>query len=121
MAARFPAFDYDHAAKSWRGPLQPRDQSPVYRLKVTYRVPKDPVIWVISPVPEPNAPHRYRDGSLCLHHPHDGDWDPALFVAETIMPWTAEWLFYYEAWLVDPERRWFGPEAPHSTAKRRHR
>lgn len=44
-----------------------------------------------------------------------------MFLAQTIVPWAAEWLFYYEVWLEDPEDRWFGPEAPHSDKKERPR
>jgi hypothetical protein len=40
-----------------------------------------------------------------------------MFLAETIVPWTAEWLFFYEVWMEDPEGRWLGLEAPHDDKK----
>lgn len=35
-----------------------------------------------------------------------------MLLAESVLPWTAEWLFYYEMWHVTGE--WGGPEAPHA-------
>ncbi len=118
MAVTFPSFRYDARRKTWRGCLKPTDDSPAYRVKLTYRLPRSPQVWVTRPVLHPDAPHRYQDGSLCLYYPRDGDWHAGRFIAETIVPWAAEWLFYYEAWLLDPERRWLGSEAPHGPLKR---
>jgi hypothetical protein len=39
--------------------------------------------------------------SLCLYDPRTKDWKPSRSIAETIIPWTAEWLFFYEGWLID--------------------
>lgn len=117
LARRFPEFRFERAAMSWYGHLQPADDSARYRIKLTYRPPNSPKVWVRDPALHPKARHRYDDDSLCLYDPRVGEWHPGLFLSETIVPWTAEWLFYYEAWLVDPERRWFGPEAPHGRVK----
>lgn len=50
-----------------------------------------------SPIPHiyPNrhAPNRPR---LCLHKPCE--WSPSLYIADTIVPWTVEWLAAYEGW-----------------------
>jgi hypothetical protein len=121
MRQRFPDFRFEHKTMSWYGSLQPSDESPDYRIKITYRVPRNPQVWVLRPSIDPRAKHRYNDGSLCLHYPPDGDWHPGYFIANTIVPWTAEWLCYYEAWQVDPEQRWFGREAPHPLNPRRKR
>ncbi len=118
MWSAFPGFEYDRRGNAWYGSLQPTDASPEYRVKLAYRPGRVPRVWVTRPDIHPDAPHRYSDGSLCLYHPDDGDWHPGLFLADTIAAWAAEWLFYYEVWLVDPQRRWFGPEAPHGRGKR---
>ena len=119
MRQLFPGFAFEPRGALWRGTLQPTSISPVYTVAVAYRPPRSPVVRVTRPTIDPAAPHRYRDGSLCLHAPADLDWHPGRFVAETIIPWTAEWLLYYEAWLADPDRRWFGPEAPHGRFARK--
>jgi hypothetical protein len=71
---------------------------------------------VISPAIQSSAQHRFRDGSLCLYYPKDGSWHDRLYIAATIIPWTAEWLFYYEYWMKFGN--WLGPEAPHETEKK---
>ncbi len=118
MQRQFPDFEFRHKGMSWYGSLQPTDESPRYRIKVTYRLPNSPQVWVLQPAIAADAKHRYRNQSLCLHYPRDGDWQPGFFLADTILPWTAEWLYYYELWQIDPEHRWLGPEASHSPRKR---
>lgn len=121
MRQQFPGFRYDRRALAWYGELQPTTDSPRYRLRVGYFPGDQPRVRVLAPalVPEARALHRYQDGSLCLYHPEDGDWTSTSYVADTIIPWAAEWLLYYECWLADPERRWLGPEAPHGDADRK--
>jgi hypothetical protein len=46
----------------------------------------------------------YREGTLCLHLP--GEWKPSMFVADSTLTWTAEWLFNYEVWKATGE--WHG-------------
>jgi hypothetical protein len=41
-------------------------------------------------------PHTFYDGSICLHL-HE-EWTPAMFVADTIIPWLSLWLYHYEVW-----------------------
>ena len=122
MRQLFPRFVYK-AGKipAWYGTLRPDPGSFEYRLKLEYRPGQPPKVWVLSPVVHPGAPHRYQDRSLCLYYPRYGEWHPGMFLAETIVPWAAEWLFFYEVWLEDPEGRWFGPEAPHDKKKERYR
>ncbi|MCV9940422.1 hypothetical protein OIU35_29075 [Boseaceae bacterium BT-24-1] len=52
------------------------------------------------------APHIYLDvedparSCLCLYDYRDDEWGPHRAIAETIIPWASEWLFFYEAWLA---------------------
>jgi hypothetical protein len=119
MRQLFPQFAYKAGQNVWHGRLQPAEDSPAYRVKLEYKPGKVPKVWVLSPEVHPEAPHRYSDLSLCLYYPRYEEWHPGLFLAETIVPWAAEWLLYYEVWLEDPLGRWFGPEAPHDGKKRR--
>jgi hypothetical protein len=50
----------------------------------------------------------YSDQSLCLYA--DGGWDTTLFLVDTIVPWTSEWLAHYELWAIDGT--WYGDEPP---------
>lgn len=114
MRSCFPQFQFTRrkgSAAIWVGTLQPRDQSPLYKVKVVYSPPKDPRIWVLSPVLKDTVPHRYRNKSLCLYYPKDYSWTEDHYIAATIIPWTAEWLLLYEVW--DKTGTWYGPEAPH--------
>ena len=48
-------------------------------------------------------PHLYdHDGPgslLCLWWPKNCEWDPRHKLVDSYIPWTAEWLWYYEEWL----------------------
>jgi hypothetical protein len=66
-------------------------------------------------------PHVYRhDGRgvlLCLWWPKRREWMPQLKLAETFIPWTEEWLWYFEDWLNT--RVWAGGgEHPEPSRKR---
>ena len=94
----------------WQGDLQPTETSPQYHISIQYELSGRCSVYVLDPIIKSNAPHRYSNHSLCLYYPKDKN-SLEQGVARTIVPWTAEWLLYYEAWLVTGQ--WFGPEAPH--------
>ena len=52
--------------------------------------------------------HIYDDDKnrLCLFLPNSGEWDGARMLADTVIPWVSEWLFYYEIWLAT--EKWCG-------------
>lgn len=97
----------------WRGTLRPTEDSPAYEVRVTYERRRVPRVFVRSPRLRPGAPHLYDDGSLCLYWPVEWRWSDQAQLADTILPWTALWLFYYELWVVTGE--WLGPSSPHNT------
>lgn len=45
-----------------------------------------------------SLPHVYSDGTLCLHL--SGEWNEKMYLVDSIVPWTAEWLANYEIWLA---------------------
>ncbi len=66
-------------------------------------------------------PHVYPHGGvgtkLCLWWPKRREWNPQMALAETYLAWTAEWLWYFEDWLINGE--WSGGgEHPTPRAKR---
>ena len=113
---RFPQFNYSRVNNSWTGKLKPTTSSPEYLVKVVYKPDNIPKVFVLKPKIHPDAPHIYKEnGSLCLYYPPDGSWNGQKLIGNTIIPWTAEWLYYYEIWLVT--RQWYGHEAPHGISK----
>lgn len=108
---RFPGFSYQRISGEaiWRGKLQPRELSAVYELEVRYRLGKNPQVRVLSPPLVQKPPHVYPDGTLCLYWPKEWVWRGTCFIAETILPWAALWLYYYELWL--DTGRWLGPSS----------
>ena len=100
--------------------LKPTENSQSYKLRISTRV--DSTIVNIFPV-EPfigreingkKVPHMYSDGSLCLYYPDYDEWKYSDSWAETLIPWTSLWLYYYEIWLMTGE--WLGGGV-HETSK----
>lgn len=85
----------------WEGQIQPTSHSEDYLVRINYKPPKPPEITVVSPPLEPpegvRLPHVYPHERLCLCYPEQ--WKPEMRIDTTIVPWAAEWLFYYELWL----------------------
>lgn len=86
----------------WHHLLKPGEICQAYQVSMEYRLTSSPSVFVIAPkLQERNGeqpPHLYRDGSLCLYYPKAQEWRPHMFLSDTIVPWAAEWLFYYEVW-----------------------
>lgn len=92
--------------------LKPTDFSISYRVKLIARVGYERVeIFVEDPkittyINGQKVPHLYSNGSLCLHYPKNHEWSYTDSWAETLIPWTSLWLFYYEIWKDTGE--WLG-------------
>jgi len=52
--------------------------------------------------------HRHKGSGthLCLWFPKKVEWQPQMKLTDTYIPWTAEWLTYFEDWLIT--RDWAG-------------
>jgi hypothetical protein len=106
----------------WHGVLQPTPFSSVYRVRIQYRHRHRPRVAILEPALDPGEhvrlPHVYNEDDLCLYTA--GEWNSSMALATTIVPWSAEWLFYYEAWRVTG--LWHGggetyaPKTPDDTA-----
>lgn len=94
----------------WKGLLTPTVLSKIYTVQVCYKLSKSPEVSVIDPNLETrngeNPPHLYSGDRLCLYLPQTNEWDKNMLLADTIIPWTSEWLFHYEVWLATGE--WCG-------------
>ncbi len=85
------------------GDFRPTDRSVDYHVRIEYEINESPRVWVLSPKLEPREQgggikHMYPGNRLCLYMPHSGEWAADKWLARTIIPWTAEWLFHYEIW-----------------------
>lgn len=110
----FPAFQcrLNHGVLECKGEIRPTDQSDAYTVRVRYTEWGIPEVRVLKPeiVPNPEI-HMYRNGNLCLYHPPTQPWTGMRNLHETIFPWVAEWLIFYELFLI--EGKWLGPEVQH--------
>lgn len=43
---------------------------------------------------------------LCLFYPKRKEWQRYMYIADTIVPWAIEWIYYYEMWRITGE--WYG-------------
>lgn len=85
----------------WCGELTPSPLSETYLVSmVAESGDLLPDMFVLSPALEADdqgrLPHVWSDGALCLSR--SGEWRRDFFFIDTIVPWTAEWLFHYEIW-----------------------
>lgn len=94
----------------WTGMIRPTPCSRDYKVVIVYRQGRYPHVTVVDPPLEPSPgdslPHTYRDGSLCLHL--KSEWDSSMPIADTIVPWAAEWLAHYEIWKI--RGCWYGDD-----------
>jgi hypothetical protein len=71
--------------------------------------------WVIGDglqrLDDPDFPHRYeicekeKMVRMCLYLPGTGEWSRNKVIANAVVPWAIEWLFFYEIWLSTGEWR----------------
>lgn len=118
MAEFYPQFRYQVNRSNgviWNGRLSPTRDSPDYAIRIVHNPDRIPRVYVESPRLLPGAPHIYRDGCLCLYWPVEWRWTPQESLADTMVPWTALWLYYYEIWQITGQ--WYGPSSPHGPSK----
>lgn len=107
IRSRFPAFRCVRSTRTQRvvvGPIQPSPINDRYEVEVRFGLGIIPEVHVLNPVPVPRPgatklPHVYAGNALCLYTFENGDYSYTHdYVADTIIPWTAEWLAHYEIW-----------------------
>ena len=88
---------------TWKYSLRPTPASCSYEVRLEARPYMQAEIFVMSPALQTDAqgrlPHVYDNGALCLNRA--GEWREGQLFIDTCVPWTLEWLFFYELWLVD--------------------
>lgn len=93
----------------WDGSIRPIRGAPTYTIQIRYRVGRLPQVFVLHPPLADNAPHLWSDRSLCLYWHAEWEWRSDRLLALSIVPWTADWLGYYELW--KDTGRWLGPSS----------
>lgn len=113
----FPCFrcSFKNRHLSCLGKITPSEGCAAYSVRIDYAVGGLPEVRILWPkIPVNRAIHMYRNGTLCLYYPPETPWKFTSNIHETIIPWTAEWLVFYELFLLKPV--WLGKEAPHRLA-----
>lgn len=95
----------------WVLGITPTPNSITYKVKIEYTLGQNPNIFVISPkrlkkyADTSSLQHVYdeEEQQICLFRPGIGEWQPYKFIAKTIVPWAAEWLAFYEIWVLTGE------------------
>lgn len=103
-----------HSTLTWEGTIRPTPLSRFYRVTVTYKIGKRPLVSVpgdeLPGWDRPDLPHHFtidrknKTVNICLHMGHE--FNDAMLISECIIPWAVEWLYYYEIWLATGE--WCG-------------
>ena len=90
----------------WQGKLKPSTFSREYLVRIDYTEGHFPTTRVLQPAlrelaGDRKVPHTFRDVGtpLCLFYAPAREWNASMLIARTIVPWTCEWLFHFEAWL----------------------
>ena len=98
------------------GKIRPDVDAPDYHIQIRHAV--FPEVRILHPKIEPNSEiHMYRDETLCLYFPEDYEWDDISSIHDTVIPWTAEWLVFYELYLLTG--KWKGRKAPHKLPEKK--
>lgn len=95
---------------AWRYTASPSPLSRDYAVRIDFRQGGRPEIFVETPDLQALAdgrriPHLYQQAPprLCLYLPGTRQWESWMRLDQTIVPWTAVWLFYFEEWLASDE------------------
>lgn len=94
----------------WTWHAAPSTLSRIYTLRVVFKEGGHPKVFVDQPdlvalAESRKIPHVYSESpvQLCLYLPASDEWHGGLLIANTIVPWAALWLYFFEEWLVSDE------------------
>jgi len=108
---------------TWEGMLKSSPLGDEYKIKLVYENGQSPKVFVLEPQPlklaegKTRLPHVYdhQKQRLCLYYPDGREWNSSKPIAQTIMIWTMEWLYFYELWLITG--KWLGGGTNHGISK----
>jgi hypothetical protein len=112
---------------AWTYETTPSALSRSYRI----RIEMDHDLWPDVFVEDPDLgelaggrslPHIYPNPTrLCLYLPGTTEWQPWMRLDQTVVPWTALWLFYFEDRLASDEWKGGGQHPPETSRPGRRR
>lgn len=98
----------------WYGKIRPTAFSKEYTVSIQYKLGNSPRVWVsgdeLEKLDAKDFPHKYyidvkaKKVRICLYR--YSEFNACKLLADTIIPWTVEWLYFYEIWLATGE--WLG-------------
>lgn len=107
----------------WKQRVRPSELSRTYDITVKYNgVTPEVYLYNQSIMTKKNEyiPHCYRRYynnendeyvKLCLYYPKNQEWSRDMLLSETIIPWTIDWLYFYEIWRITG--KWLGGGVTH--------
>jgi len=117
MQGRWPDFrltNGGNASISWVGPLRGFQQPYSIWVIWSFRTLGTPYVRLIDPPLKPREGARYEAiphlmycedkpelSALCLFDPDGHEWEPTMLIADTTIPWAADWIKHYEFWHYD--------------------
>ena len=116
----------------WQYDVSPSPLSRIYGARIEFVQDNVPSVYIDKPdlallAAHRDLPHVYeqKPPRLCLYLPRTYEWQSWMRLDQTIVPWTALWLFYFEEWLSSNEWKGEGEhpmERPerHKPSKRAH-
>ena len=95
---------------TWTWQVAPSALGRIYALHVKFKEGGRPKVFVDQPdlvalAEGRKLPHVYSGSPthLCLCLPSSGEWHGGLLIANTLVPWAALWLYFFEEWLVSDD------------------
>jgi hypothetical protein len=110
LQERFPgaSVNIKNGQLRWLDGIRPTPMSRNYLVEITWDGISRPKTFVRDPKLEPppgkNLQHVYTPDEICLFMPYE--WKSTMLIADTIIPWTHEWLFQYELFRLKGD--WYG-------------
>lgn len=121
LANRYPDSEVAITRRElvWCGVLTPTEYSKSYEVVISHGLRRAPIVYVARPrfeiVPGRQLPHVFTLNTLCLHT-LGRSWIAGRLLADTLVPWASEWLFFYEVWLATAGE-WLGEGVHPSTPR----
>jgi hypothetical protein len=98
---------FDQKSLTWKYSVVPSPLSNEYQIKLSYQRGDHPNVYVLSPTlpiypGESKLQHVYDTEKqwLCLYYRKGHEWKSNMLIADTVIPWTCEWLLHYECWMA---------------------
>jgi hypothetical protein len=98
----------------WMGPLRGFQKWYHVGILWNYQSTGKPYVFLLTPELEPRAGQAFEQiphlifnqddparSGFCLFDPEGNEWSNKLLIADTTLPWAAEWLLHYEFWHFD--------------------